>query len=194
MYEFPKTDFHKNPGNAMEVKFYGKIDIKNAFAFLKFSKKGKVQKLLHLLKYQDRPDVGEFLGQWYGNELQKSGMANQFDLVIPIPLHEQKLRKRGYNQSEAFAKGLAESMSVRMAPDLVKRVQNNDTQTRKGRLQRWQNVDGIFEVREKEQLSNKRVLLVDDIVTTGSTLEACARTIADAGAEIISVAAIAVAQ
>lgn len=189
----PKTCLHEYKGEALERKFYGKLPIKYALAYLKFQKKGRVQRLIHQLKYKDRPEVGEMLGRWYGTELAEAGYIQAFDLIIPVPLHPKKLKKRGYNQSEGFAAILAEKLQSECRTDLLIRTQNNSTQTRLARYDRWDNVANLFEVTKAEVVQGKHVLLVDDVITTGSTLEACGQALVKAGAQHISIITMAMA-
>lgn len=170
----------------------GARQIKLALAYLKFVKGGKVQNLIHHLKYENCPEIGTILGRWYGRELSQDGFADRFDLIVPVPLHDNKIKKRGYNQSESFAVGLGEGLDTRTHSMLLKRIRNTPTQTRKSRLQRWRNVEGAFQAAERLP-NDQRVLIVDDIVTTGATLEACAFALAAGGCANVSVAAIATA-
>ncbi|MDX5348118.1 MAG: ComF family protein, partial [Hymenobacteraceae bacterium] len=135
----------------------------------------------------------ELLGNWYGQSLKQSGYAAAFDVVIPVPLHKSKLRKRGYNQSEYYAKGLANALDIELNSSCIKRTSNSSTQTSKNRLERWENVDKIFTVTDATAVKGKRVLLVDDVITTGATLEACATALIEAGCAEISIGAIAAA-
>ncbi|WP_235941917.1 ComF family protein [Pontibacter fetidus] len=194
--KLPYTDFHEHGAtelNPLQRRFWGKVPVRFAFSYLYFRSKGRVQRLLHQLKYKGAKDLGEHLGQRYGSILQEYQYHDQFDLIVPVPLHKLKLRKRGYNQSEHFAVGLASAMSVPTKADVLKRTINTTTQTQKNRLSRWQNVEQVFEVTKPEQVKGKRILIVDDVLTTGATLEACAVTLLAAGASEVSIATIAAA-
>ncbi|MDQ4140431.1 MAG: ComF family protein, partial [Bacteroidota bacterium] len=136
---------------------------------------------------------GEMLGNWYGADLKEHQYQEQFDFIVPVPLHRQKLRKRGYNQSDSFAKGLAQILDIPWQPDVLERLADTSTQTKKTRLERWQNVGQLFSVAKPEMVKDQRILLVDDVMTTGATLEACSLVLLDAGAATVSVAAIAAA-
>lgn len=190
-YLLPTTDSHHDKENYIARKFRGKIPLKYAWAYLKFTKKGKVQRVLHKLKYDGYAEVGELLGSWYGYELTKFNLNKEFDLIIPVPLHVSKLKKRGYNQSDTVAKGMSEAMLIEWDGNVLRKNIASETQTRKKRLERWENVEKVFEVTNKEKIENKRILLVDDVVTTGSTLEACAKLLIDEGCKEVSIAAIA---
>lgn len=192
-YDIPKTHSHKEQPNAISVKFFGKVQLKHVLAYYHFERKGKVQKLLHQLKYGGKPEIGVLIGDWYGQELADHGFENEYDLIVPVPLHQSKLRRRGYNQSEEFAKGLSKALDISHF-NILKRVKSTSTQTRKSRLKRWENVSNIFQVIDPELIDSKSVLIVDDVITTGSTLEACVNAVQSAGAKSVGVAAIAAAR
>lgn len=172
---FPETKFHTLPENQLEKAFWGRVKLKQAFSFLIFRKQGIVQKILHELKYSNNPELGIMLGQLYGSKLKESGL--KFDAIIAIPLHEKKQKLRGYNQSDCFAQGLAQSLQCAHLTNVVIRKKHTETQTKKGRFDRWLNVGEVFDIQYPELISNKSVLLVDDVITTGATIEACAQSI-----------------
>jgi ComF family protein len=191
----PYTAFHESPtDNPLSRKFWGKVDIEHSLAYLIFQPQGRVQRLMHHLKYKGIKEIGTLLGQWYGAVLKDNGLHLHYDTIIPVPLHPSRLTQRGYNQAEVFAEGLSNTMEVPCVTNAVIRNTNTTTQTKKGRLDRWQNVSSIFSVSNPELLKGKHVLLVDDVITTGATLEACAQTLLDAGCAKVSVAAIAAAE
>lgn len=189
----PKTNYAENSQNAFMQKFYGRLKLEFAISYLHFYKEGITQQILHNIKYRGQPEIGEKLGEWFGRELSESGLADTWDTVIPIPLHISKEKRRGYNQSNYLASGIASAMEIEKAFHAVVRSRKSETQTRKTRQERWENVEGIFEVRKVEQILGKHVLLVDDVVTTGATLESCGRAILDAGADKLSLATLAIA-
>lgn len=190
----PRTGFHKLPGNMTEKLFWGKIDFERATSFLFFHKLGITQQLIHLLKYKNRTDIGEWLGREMGKELKEAYPFNRADMIIPVPLHHAKQRKRGYNQSDFIADGLSEVLNIPVDKTALVRLRMNETQTRKSRLERWKNVDELFECIKPKALQGKRILLVDDVLTTGATLEACAQSIyEDCGAVNINFVTAAVA-
>ncbi len=193
--ELPYTDYHLLPPdqNPLGRRFWGKLPIRHALSYLRFVRHGRVQHLLHELKYQGQRDVGTALGQLYGFDLSAAGLAANFDLIVPVPLHPRKLARRGYNQAAAFATGLAESMQVLASNHALRRTTNTNTQTRKNRAQRWENVATVFEVDDPAAILGRRVLLVDDVLTTGATLEACGAVLLAAGASEVSIATIACA-
>lgn len=194
--KLPYTDFHVHGAtelNPLQRRFWGKVPVRFAFSYLYFRPKGRVQRLLHQLKYKGAKELGEHLGQRYGSLLSDFQYNNQFDVIVPVPLHKYKLRRRGYNQAEWFAKGLSKSMRLPYHGKVILRTTHTGTQTRKSRLDRWHNVEQVFEVDRPEQVQGRHVLLVDDVLTTGATLEACARALLAAGATEVSIATIAAA-
>lgn len=192
LYKLPRTNFHLLKANPVAQKFAGRMPINAAFSFLFFHKGNTCQVLLHQLKYKDREDIGERLGALFGKDLKDDHYPFP-DLMIPLPLHPAKLKLRGYNQCHSIARGMQKYMQIPVGYDVVQRVVANPTQTRKARFERWLNVEHIFEVAEPEKILGKHVLLLDDVVTTGSTLEACGRKLLEAGAREITIATLAVA-
>jgi ComF family protein len=172
---FPETKFHTLPENQLEKAFWGRVNIERAYSFLVFRKQGIVQKILHELKYSNNPELGIMLGQIYGSKLREFGIG--FDAVIAIPLHEKKQKLRGYNQSDCFAQGIAQSLQCAHLKNVVVRNKYTDTQTKKGRFDRWLNVGDVFGIETPDLIQHKKVLLVDDVITTGATIEACAHSI-----------------
>lgn len=192
--DLPRANLHRFPDHPIVQRFHGLGPVDHVLAYLRFVKKGKVQKIMNKLKYENHPEVGTMLGEWYGSELADAGFSTAFDLILPVPLHPQKLRKRGYNQSDYFAKGLSMAMAITWDGKVLQRNQHNETQTRKSRLERFDNVSGIFELADPEIVAHKSILLVDDVITTGATLFSAAQPIIDAGCGSISFAALAVAR
>jgi ComF family protein len=173
--------------------FWGKVILESAASYLYFHKGNKVQQLIHQLKYKGRKDIGIKLGLQYGHDLKGSPFFQTIQLIIPVPLHPKRLKKRGYNQSEQFAIGLGKTMKIPMDPYVIYRKKETETQTNKSRFKRWQNVAEVFEVKDYVSLEMKHILLVDDVITTGATLESCILTLASIRGIRISVATIAVA-
>ena len=194
LYELPQATHHQEPDNIVTQRLAGRLPVRHAMALYKFRKSGKVQHLLHHLKYQHKPLLGIVLGRRYGILLKESHLCMTFDLVVPVPLHSSKLRKRGYNQSDFFAKGIAEVLNIPWSKQYLKRTKNAVTQTRKSKLGRLESVDNAFCVTDMQALHNQHILLVDDIITTGATLEACGLVLLAAGIKELSVATIAVAE
>ncbi|MBK6344904.1 MAG: ComF family protein [Bacteroidales bacterium] len=177
MYHLPKTGFHLIEDNPVARQFWGKIGFFSAASCYYFTKGSKVQHLVHQFKYKGYKEIGAYVGKLYGPELKKSRLFNSVSSVIPVPLHPLKLAKRGYNQAEWFAKGLAESMKTELDTSTLIRAYSSETQTRKSRFSRWENVREIFKVTDIARQAGKHVLLVDDVITTGSTLEAAGQTL-----------------
>ena len=189
----PKSNYHHARDTELARVFYGRVPFENALCFYVFEKSGKVQKLLHAIKYQNQTSLAEFLGKQYALDLLKFNTLSGVDVIVPIPLHKNKLKARGFNQSEVFAKGLSKELNILMdTKSMIRRVET-ETQTRKKKFERWENVKGIFELTDKNYLINKHVLLVDDVITTGATLEAAWECLKEVEGIKISVAAIAFA-
>lgn len=172
----PKTNFHLDKENPVNKVFWGRVQIEMATSFYSFSKKSRVQRLLHQLKYKGNKDVGTFIGKLLGSELNEAKYFEGIDVIVPVPLHKNKLKKRGFNQSELIAQGVAETINIPISTDTLYRKKDSQTQTKKSRYKRWENVGDIFEIINSE-LDGKNVLLIDDVITTGATLEACAQVL-----------------
>jgi predicted amidophosphoribosyltransferase len=192
LYELPQTDYHKFPENNLAKTFWGRVPLEAVFALLYFRKDGPVQALMHSLKYAGGKELAVFLGQYYGQKLIDAGLI--YDAVAAIPLHPDKLRKRGYNQSACFAQGLAQSMGMEDVSFAVERAVATETQTKKDRFERWANVGEVFRVSNAEALKHKRLLVVDDVITTGATIEGLCKVILAEAPCTISVGAIATPQ
>ncbi|MBR4146388.1 MAG: ComF family protein [Bacteroidales bacterium] len=173
----PKTGYEMNEDNPLARMFYGKVRLKAVTACFFFSKEGKVQHLIHELKYKGNGDAGIFLGQELGKSLKEAPLFQGLDYLIPVPLHPKRERQRGYNQSQMIAQGISEVTGIPVGDKFLFRSVNTATQTHKTKEERWQNVKDIFAVKHPERLEGKYVLLVDDVLTTGATLEACALTL-----------------
>src|SRR5690606_2816786 len=180
--------------NPFFLKFRGRLPVNHVMTLYKFVKESRVQHVLHALKYKQQPELGEMLGKVYGQDLLDASYSNAFDLIIPVPLHISRRRIRGYNQSEEFGKGLSRILAVPCDDSRMARRARTETQTHKTKLSRWENVEGIFHVVDPLPIAEKRVLLVDDVVTTGATLEACGRALLDVGCRELSIACIAATQ
>lgn len=193
LHHIPRTNFHLVPDNPVAQIFYGRVPIEWATSFFYFSKGSKYQTLLHNLKYKGMKELGAEIGKHFGIDLMQSPGFASVDLICPVPLHPDKEKKRGYNQSWWIASGMARQMEKELSDENLKRVTATETQTRKGRFERWQNVEGIFELSNPEAFDGKHILLVDDVVTTGSTLEACAQAILSSTNARVSMATLATA-
>ncbi len=173
LYELPRTDYCNDDENIIVQLFAGRIKLEKATALFSFHKGSRFRKLLHSLKYNKKPEIGILLGRELGAEMVKSKNYSDIDAVIPVPLHPKRQKQRGYNQSEMIGKGIAEIMNIPLFTDVFFRNEYTQTQTRMTREERWENVSGKFKLENTEKIHDKHVLLVDDVVTTGSTLEAC---------------------
>jgi ComF family protein len=193
-YNLPYTNFHLQPDNIVAQQFYGKINVEAAYALYYFNKGGKVQNLMHHFKYKGMQQIGDLLGNMAAGQLIESNVFNTTDVIIPVPLHKSRLKKRGYNQSTCFANGLAQKLNATVDDNNLQRIVATETQTHKSRFARFENMQQVFTVKHPESLVNKHVLLVDDIVTTGSTLEACGIELLKVPGLKLSIATIAYAQ
>jgi ComF family protein len=169
----PETNFHLHANNPIEKIFWGRLPIINATAQYYFIKESLMQHLMHQLKYKGNKELGKQLGRLMGYDLQKTGRFNTVNYLVPLPLFPSKEKRRGYNQATILCEGIAEVMNVEILRDVITRTQFTETQTRKGRIERWQNIEGKFELIRPEKIRDKNILLVDDVITTGATLEAC---------------------
>lgn len=192
-HELPLTNFNVIENNAIEKLLYGRAPIEQATAMLWFKKKGIVQQLLHNLKYKGHEDIGLFLGQWFGEELRDLNTFNNIDVVVPVPLHKSRQRKRGYNQVHKFAQAIADKLQVDYNTTVLQKTKATETQVFKDRLKRWNDNQTIFSVANTNDLKGKHILLVDDVITTGATIEACANALLIIEGIKISVATMAIA-
>ncbi|MBN1388433.1 MAG: ComF family protein [Bacteroidales bacterium] len=194
MVDIPLTNYHRVRDNRLEKSFYGRCYIEKAAAWAFYRQGGKAQMLVHRLKYGGVRPIGHYLGRLYGNILRESDFSDGIDCIVAVPLHTSKQRKRGFNQSGLIAEAMASSLDIPFYNNALKRMEATDTQTNKHRYERWKNVEGIFIVKHKGTLEGKHVLLVDDVITTGSTIEACANELLKIKNVRVSVAAIATAE
>ncbi|MFN8353489.1 MAG: phosphoribosyltransferase family protein [Spirosomataceae bacterium] len=193
-FDLPLTNSHLTSDAKLEQKFYGKVKVESVNAYLKFVKGGKVQRLLHHLKYKGEQEVGEMLGRMYATVLKEVNMHERIDLIVPVPLHKKKLSMRGYNQADCIAKGMSEVWGVPWTANVLQKGRPTESQTKQAdRYQRYKNINDVFYINLPEQVRNKRIALVDDIVTTGSTLESCANELLLEGASEIHIMTIATA-
>jgi len=170
--EMPRTWFEKVPGNPVEQMFWGRAKVEFASSLFFYRKGELLQQLIHQLKYKRDRNAGTYLGQMAGRALLKENLAEKIDCIVPVPLHPKKQRIRGYNQSDVIAGGISEITKVPVNSDSVIRTVHSASQTRRGRYERWQNVEGIFKVVHPYLFQNKHLLILDDVVTTGATIEA----------------------
>ena len=172
LMQLPETNYHLMENSPLDNIFMGRVPVEKVSSMLFYKKGNKVQHILHALKYKGDKEVGRFLGEIYGKQLLQSVYYQSVDCIIPIPLHPDKLRKRGYNQSEWIAMGLSRSMNIPYLTEVLLRSEFTETQTKKSRFNRWENVKGVFITADTEKLQGKHVLVCDDVLTTGATMEA----------------------
>lgn len=192
-HNMPLTNHHLNPENEAFKKFYGRISVEYASAMLFFHKKGIVQELIHNLKYKKQEEIGTVLGDWYAEDLKNSSIIKTVDEIIPVPLHKRKLRERGYNQVTLFGKALSDGLNIIYNPNLLIRNRYSKPQSKKTFLNRSDGIETIFDVIFTEKDHNKHFLLIDDVVTTGSTLEACSHALLKIPGAKISIVCMAMA-
>ena len=191
LYQLPYTDHHLHQENKVARQFWGRIPCHAAMAMLFFRKGGNVQQIIHHLKYGNQPELGVKLGQLLGERLLLSPYYQDIDLLIPVPLHKKRERQRGYNQSASIAEGIAQVLQLPVSNTNLLRKTSTDSQTRKGRSLRFENMSKAFEVSNAAVLKGKHILLVDDVLTTGATLEACGLELLKCGVYRVSFATLA---
>jgi ComF family protein len=189
--DLPFTNFENIKNNPVEKAFYGRANIEFATSLCYFTKDEKVQNILHNIKYNEQKELAIHIGKIFGKRLQNNSHFKDISVIIPVPLHPQKEHVRGYNQSTLFAEGMSEILQIEIQDKNLIRTINTSTQTKKTRLERVENVEKAFEVKHPEKLKNKHILLVDDVLTTGATLEACAQTLIEQANCKVSIATIA---
>ena len=188
LHKLPRTHNFNEPDNLAETLLAGRFPFERVATFCVYSKQGVLQPLIHQLKYNNKKEIGILLGKLFGKDLLGSDFIKTIDYIVPVPLHPKKHRKRGYNQAEMIAEGLSESTSIPVSTGNLVRVIHNPTQTKRTKTQRWENVKDIFDVVHSQLFAGKHILLVDDIITTGSTLEACAHALLQSRDVKISIA------
>lgn len=193
LYHLPQTDHHKDTENETAKQLWGKVKFQYAASMLTLSKSSRVQRIIHQLKYGQQPEIGIYLGKMYGQILLENPIVDRVDIIVPIPIHSIKKRKRGYNQSEYFAMGLSEALNIPFDTTCLKRTLNSVSQTRKSRIDRYDNVENAFAFVPQtggKQTPN-HVLLVDDVITTGATIAAAAQQLIDGLGCTVSIVTIA---
>ncbi|MDD5149422.1 MAG: phosphoribosyltransferase family protein [Flavobacterium sp.] len=192
-HNIPLTNHHLNPENEAFKKFYGRIPVEHSSALLYFHKKGIVQELIHNLKYKKQEEIGTALGEWYSDDLKNLPVIQSVDEIIPVPLHKRKFRERGYNQVTNFGNALSNGLNLKYNDSLLYRKVYSKTQSRKSFLNRSEGIDTLFDVSFSEKDHNKHFLLIDDVMTTGSTLEACSHALLKIPGAKISIVCMAMA-
>ena len=193
-HDIPLTNHHLNPDNDASKKFYGRIPIQHASALFYFHKKGIVQQLIHNLKYKGHEEIGSIIGEWYAEDLSQMEFIQTVDEIIPVPLHPRKLKERGYNQVTTFGRALSSSLNLTYNDSLLNRNKYSKTQSKKNLLGRTEGIESVFDVTFTEKDHDKHFLLIDDVITTGSTLEACSRALLKIPGARISIVCMAMAQ
>ena len=193
-HDLPVTDFHFNNDGSVQKVLFGRAKIENGTALFRFVKKGPVQQLIHGLKYRGYEHIGVLLGDWLGGELKTLEAYQNINMVIPVPMHPKKLKKRGFNQVTKFGQQIADALNAEYVDDVLIKITNTTSQTTKKRFTRWTNSDELFALKNITAIENKHILLVDDIITTGATLEACISVLSQAKNIKISIATMAIAQ
>ena len=179
----PYTNFQLHAGNPVEKIFWGRLPVVNAAGIFYLTKDSVLEKLMYQLKYKGKKDVGHYFGRLMGMAIEQTGFAT-VDALVPLPLFPKKERARGYNQAAIICEGISEVINKPILKNAVQRLSTTETQTRKNRVQRWENMKGRFAASDAAKVSGRHVLLVDDVITTGATLEACAGELAAAGAGV----------
>lgn len=193
IYNLPRTAYHHIPDNETAMRFAGRVPVVRATSFAYFTDGGLLQHLLHELKYNNRKDIGVYLGKLFAYDLAQIKWQQNIDMIIPVPLHPEKEALRGYNQSTLLAEGMSAVWNIPVANDLLYRTRNTESQTQKTRAERIENMEGAFAVKSEASLAHKHVLLIDDVLTTGATLESCAHAILKVTGTQVSIATIGVA-
>jgi ComF family protein len=187
----PLTRFECFMSNPVEKLFWGRAEIEAAAAHLYFTSGSPVQHSLHLLKYKARKEIGIYFGEQMGASLNHSLRFNDCEIIIPLPLFAAREKKRGYNQAALIAEGISQQLKIPVISDAVSRIKKTETQTHKTRIQRWENMESTFEIRDSHKISGKHVLLIDDVITTGASLEACAQVLLTSPGVKVSIACLA---
>ena len=190
-YDIPKTQYENESNNPIEKIFWGRVELFSATSYCYYTKGGILKSLLHKLKYKSKPEIGVELGRLLGGSLLSNSKFDSVNYIIPLPLHEKREHKRGYNQSEMIAIGINEVICKELDDSSLYRAIETTTQTKKNRFERWENVSEIFQLRSKKKLEGKHVLLIDDVLTTGATLEAAANALSKIKDIKISIATVA---
>ena len=190
-HRIPLANFHNIDNDFLKNRFYGRFPVENATALIQFQKRGLTQELMHSLKYRGQKDLSSFFGEWLGAELSENPKYREIDMVIPVPLHKQRLKKRGYNQVEGFGRELAKALNAVYRDDILVKVSKSGSQVFKTRVLRFE-AEAVFFNQKIEDVKNQHILLVDDIITTGATLENCAMQLLKGENVKISIATIAI--
>jgi ComF family protein len=193
LIDLPRTDYHDQPDNKTAQLFAGIVPFKKASSFFIYTKHSAYTNIIHGLKYEGKQEIGRYFGEIFGNELKHSGFCESIDCIIPVPLHKKRHRERGFNQSLSIAEGIAKATGIAIDKNSVKRMVYTKTQTKKTKAERFGNVDHIFSLSKNHRLSHKHVLLLDDVITTGATIESLAQALESVEGISISIVSLALA-
>jgi ComF family protein len=191
--KLPVTDYHLQTENPAKERLAGKIPVERATAYLYYNKEGLGQKTVAEIKYHGNQQLGSWVGERLAQNLLPSGFFEGIDFLVPVPLHPKKMRKRGFNQAEAIALGISKITQIPLETTILYRGRANETQTKKSLYERWKNTQGIFQIVDNQLFEDKHLLLIDDVLTTGSTLEACAQALIKTKNVRISILTLAIA-
>jgi len=192
-FNLPRTNYHDDDDNKTAQLFAGIVPFKKASSYFIYTKHSDYTNIIHGLKYEGKQEIGLYFGELFGNELKESGFCESIDCIIPVPLHKKRHRERGFNQSLCIAQGLSKATGLEIDNDSVKRIVYTKTQTKKSKMERFGNVDHIFKLNENHSLTNKHVLLIDDVITTGATIESLAQALESVEGITISIVSLALA-
>lgn len=192
LLDLPFLNFSDWKENALYTQLEWRMPgLAGANSFFQFRKKSGVQHILHAIKYENQPDLAYKMGNWMYTKWEEQMKELAIDYVVPVPLHAARKRQRGYNQSEEIAKGLIENTSLKISVNNLVRIKKTKTQTKQKRMQRWLNMQTVFHLKHPNEFANKNILLIDDVITTGATLESCYELLSKAGVASVYVASIA---
>lgn len=187
----PYTQFEKIRNNPIEKLFWGRTNIKFASSTFYYVEQTPLQQLIHQVKYKEQQKLGIYLGTAMGNLLNPVFSEHEVDLLIPMPLHPKKLKKRGYNQASLLCDGISKTTGRKYDEEVLVRTENTGTQTKKSRIERWENVHAVFSVNDSNKIRDKHIMLIDDVITTGASTEACAQTLLNAGSKSVAICSLA---
>ncbi|MFN9711100.1 MAG: ComF family protein [Bacteroidota bacterium] len=189
--ELSATNFQNIDANPVEKIFYGRVPIQTAMAAYFFSKNSPIQNIIHAFKYQSNREAGIQMGKWMGEMLRESNRMHRYDILIPVPIHAKREKKRGYNQASLLTEGVESVTAIPTRNDIIMRADNSESQTQQTRIERWRNVETVFYISDGNVIEGKHILLVDDVITTGATLESCGRKILEYNPASLSIVALA---
>jgi ComF family protein len=191
LQNLPYTKFELIIENATEKLFWGRVPTLFACSIFYFEKENMIQNIIHQIKYNDEKKLGVFMGMLIGLRIKEVVQQHKIDFMIPMPLHPKKIKKRGYNQASLLCEGIRSICKVEFYENAISRIQHTQTQTKKSRIERWQNVEHVFNVKDPGLIEGKNILIIDDVITTGASTEACGQMLLKFGAKTISICGLA---